>query len=207
MAGEHLAWLAFLGAPLALLLLVWAWWKNERSLIGNALRIGALSGGLDVVVELTGTTSGLWTYDKSAWFLFGHVPVELPVAFCAAGILFAGVHHALTRVSASPPVEPVLWTLVALGLAVYAARIAGGHDTSMLLVTVPLGLWGYEQLKRPRMRSLGLLLALGVAVLDHVLEAWIVGAGNYSYASGFKPETPLTYAMLVLMLLGILERR
>jgi hypothetical protein len=207
MAGEHLGWLALLGTPLALLLLVWAWWRGEQTLIRNALLIGCLAGGLDVVVELTGTTNGLWTYDKSTWFLFGHVPVELPVAFCAAGILFGGVHHAMTRATRSPDIEPVLRALVLIGLAVYAFRIAGGHDTSMLLATVPLGLWGYEQLKRPQMRSLGLLLALGVAVLDHVLEAWIVGAGNYSYASGFKPETPLTYAMLVLMLLGILERR
>ena len=207
MAGEHLGWLALLGTSLALLLLAWAWWRDERTLLRNALLIGALAGGLDLVVEFTGTTHGLWTYDKSAWFLFGHVPLELPLAFCAAGILFGGVHHALTRATRSPPIEPVLWSLVVMGLVVYVSRIAAGHDTSMLLVTVPLGLWGYEQLKTPKMRSLGLLLALCVAVLDHALEAWIVGSGNYSYASGFKPETPLTYAMLVLMLLGILERR
>ena len=32
-----------------------------------------------------------------------------------------------------------------------------------------------------------------------------MGAGNYGYAEGFTIETPLTYAMLVLGFLGILE--
>jgi hypothetical protein len=38
-----------------------------------------------------------------------------------------------------------------------------------------------------------------------VVETWAVGAGNYDYAEGFTIETPLTYAMLVLGFLGILE--
>jgi Ca2+/Na+ antiporter len=54
-------------------------------------------------------------------------------------------------------------------------------------------------------RSGAVLLATATAVLDWAVETWAVGAGNYDYAEGFTIETPLTYAMLVLGFLGILE--
>ena len=53
-------------------------------------------------------------------------------------------------------------------------------------------------------RSLSLLLSVFVGLLDWAIESWIVGAGNYSYQAGLRPETPLTYSCLVLFLLGLL---
>ncbi len=206
MSGEHLAWLALIAMGGAIPLLLWATVTKNRTVLRNALIVGSLAGGLDVVVESIGTFNKLWTYEKSAFFLFGHVPIELPLMFFGAGVLFAGVHSLLVHSPWSPSLRLAQIFVLALGVAVYAWWISTGADITMLVVTVPLGFWGYEQLHSKQLRSLALLLAAAIGLLDYFLEAWIVGAGNYGYTSGFTPETPLTYAMLILMLLGLLER-
>ena len=206
MSGEHLAWLALVAMGGAIPLLLWSWLKKKDTLLRNALIIGGLAGGLDIIVESIGTFNKLWTYEKSAYFLFGHVPIELPLMFFGAGVLFAGVHAMLAHSPWSPSLRLAQGAVLVLGVAVYAWWIGSGDDITMLVVTVPLGFWGYEQLPSQRIRSLSLLLAAAIGLLDYFLEAWIVGVGNYGYTSGFTPETPLTYAMLILMLLGILER-
>ena len=52
-----------------------------------------------------------------------------------------------------------------------------------------------------------MLLAASIAVLDHLVESWIVGSGSYDYAGGFRVETPLTCALLVLGVYGWLDSR
>lgn len=47
----------------------------------HLLHCGFLLFAMDLAIELTGTTTGMWHYNRSIYFLFGHVPVELLVMF------------------------------------------------------------------------------------------------------------------------------
>ncbi|MED6334695.1 MAG: hypothetical protein VYE81_04790, partial [Planctomycetota bacterium] len=94
------------------------------------------------------------------------------------------------------------------GLLLYLWRVAyQGNSMSLLVVTLPFGLWGLNAIQEELHRSHALLLAAGIAVLDHLVETWVVGSGSYGYAGGFRVETPLTYALLVLGVCGWLDAR
>ena len=82
---------------------------------------------------------------KVRFLLFGHVPIELPLMFLCRGPL-AGVHFLLVHSPRSPSLRLAQGFVLALGVAVYAWWISTGADITMLVVTVPLGFWGYEQL-------------------------------------------------------------
>ena len=205
---DGLAVLALIGLLGAALLLLAPPAPGGREVRLHLLRCGALVLLLDLVVELVGTHVGMWSYNRSVYFLAGRVPIELPGLFGGGGVLLAALHLWLGRRQRAPSAGLVLLTLMGLGLLLYLWRVAYlGNSMSMLVVTLPFGLWGLNAIQEDVHRSHALLLAAGIAVLDHLVETWIVGSGSYGYAGGFRIETPLTYALLVLGVCGWLDAR
>lgn len=179
-------------------------WRARRHL----LLCGVLLLLLDLSVELVGTAAGMWSYNRSILFLVGRVPVELLGLFGGGGVLLAAVHLQLGRLGRAPSMARVLPALTAFGLLLYLwTVVVAGESMTLLVVAVPLGLWGLSAIREEVHRSQALLLAAFVALLDHGAETWIVGTGSYDYAGGFGVETPLTYALLTLAVFGWLDGR
>jgi hypothetical protein len=173
----------------------------------HLLRGGLIVGLADLVVELVGTHTGGWHYNKSLFFITGTVPVELLVLFFSSGVWLAGFHLIIHKDLRFPKTEHLLLVLVALGAALYGLAIARDQEINMILFTLPFGFWGLLRIDKPSARSAAVLLAASTALCDWIIETWAVGSGNYAYQAGFTIETPLTYAMLVLGFLGMLEKR
>ncbi len=173
----------------------------------HMLKGGVLVCGADFLVEFMGTHTGGWTYNKSLLFITGTIPIELVILFFSCGVWLAAIHLIIRGSAKSPPLQPLLLSLMGLGGIVYGVIRADGGSVNMIVFTLPFGLWGFSRFESPRVASGAVLLAALTAVADWFVETWAVEAGNYGYASGFHLETPLTYAMLVLGFLGILEGR
>ena len=171
----------------------------------HMLHGGLLVFGADFVVEFAGTRTGGWTYNKSLWFVTGTIPVELLVLFFSCGVWMAAAHLFILSRNRLPDLNTTLIGVTLASFVLYAGLIAGGESVRMILFTLPFGLWGFSRLDSDRTRAGAVVLATATAVVDWLVETWAVGAGNYGYAEGFTIETPLTYAMLVLGFLGILE--
>ena len=172
----------------------------------HLFKSGALVGAIDLIVELIGTYSGAWTYHESSLFLFGTVPCELPVLFIASGI-WLGAFHLLIRNSGHITIslDRVLLSLTAFTLLIYLGSFTQTVPFRMIIFTLPFGLWGYSRVNGEQQKALAIILASSTAIADWLIETWAVGRGSYHYAEGFTIETPLTYALLTLGFLGILE--
>ena len=164
-------------------------------------------GVVDLVVELMGTYTGAWTYHHSALFLFKTVPIELPILFTSSGIWLGTAHLLIRRFSdVVPTLDQVCWSITISSLALYLYGLGLDHPFRMIIFTLPFGLWGFAKLSNNQQRASALLLATATAITDWLIETWAVRKGSYHYAEGFTIETPLTYALLTLGFLGILER-
>ncbi|MAA77851.1 MAG: hypothetical protein CL916_01220 [Deltaproteobacteria bacterium] len=197
------ALVAFLGAVLICLL---PQVRHNRVYLLHIFKAGALVGAIDLMVELIGTYSGGWTYHESSLFLFGTVPGELPLLFISSGI-WLGAFHLLIRNSRQTAIslDRVLVSLTAMTLLIYLGSFTTAVPFRMIIFTLPFGLWGYSQFNEDRQKAFAIILASLTAIADWLIETWAVGRGSYNYAEGFTIETPLTYALLTLGFLGILE--
>ena len=74
----------------ALLICSLPWIRTRRGSLQHLLKAGALVGGVDLIVELIGTYTGGWTYHSSRCFIFGTVPIELPILFTSSGVWLGG---------------------------------------------------------------------------------------------------------------------
>lgn len=81
-----------------------------------------------------------------------------------------------------------------------------GIDESLLIFTIPLGLWGFNTFKSDLDKSSVITVALFVAILDYVVEVIIISTGSYDYYQGFKLITPLNYFLLTIAFLGLMEK-
>ena len=180
--------------------------RKQRTHLLHLLKAGTLVGGIDLIVELIGTYSGGWTYNESRLFLFGTVPCELPILFISSGV-WLGAFHLFIRNAKQLLIslDQVLLSLTCLTLVIYLASFTQSTPFRMIIFTLPFGLWGYSQVQGDHRKALAVILASSTAVADWIIETWAVGRGSYNYAEGFTIETPLTYALLTLGFLGILE--
>ena len=157
---------------------------------------GLLLAGTDFLVEFFGTHQGGWHYNKSLWFVTGTIPVELLVLFFCCGVWMAALHLIFRSHTVVPP---AVAGSVLLAVAVY------GLVVRHTVLNLPFALWGFCQLDSEPKRSSTILLATATALADWLVETWAIGAGNYAYAEVFTYEIPLSYAMLVMGFVGLLE--
>ena len=206
MNGHELTLIAAIAALGALIFL----WRppnpGGRPARRHLLRSGLIVGLTDLVVELVGTHTGGWHYNESLFFITGTVPIELVVLFSSAGVWLGTLHLGIHHLKRWPDLDSVLLTLIALTLAFYGLLLARGTPVNMIVFTLPFGLWGLVQIENRTVQSGAIILAAATALADGLIESWAVGAGNYSYTDGFTIETPLTYSLLVLGFIGMIEK-
>ena len=201
-----LAWLSISGVLLSIALIAWAIKSEKITLVKRSLTFGAILCALDLIVELIGTSIGKWEYLNSSYFIAGKVPVELLPIFFSLGLLLTFVHFGLSRIEWNISLNAVFAFMIIVGITVYFLRTMNGERVTLLMISVPLGLWGFAQIHNEKMRALSLLLSTFVGIIDYLVEIVIISGGNYAYAGGFRPETPLTYAMVTLAIFGALEK-
>ncbi len=178
-------------------------WKNIRDYI----IIGFLAAIFDLLVEVIGTFNNLWTYNESVWFLFETVPVELPLMFFMAGVLGKWIHGISKRVRYNLHLNLIFFSLTLIGVILYIrATVLLGVNETLLLFSIPAGLWGLHIIKENVDKASVLSVALFVGILDYVAETLIIGAGSYGYAMGFKLTTPLNYFLLTIAAFGLMEK-
>jgi len=178
-------------------------WKNLR----DYFIIGSLAAILDIIVEVIGTFNELWTYNESVWFLFGTVPVELPLMFFMAGALGKWVHFVSKKVKYNLQLNLIFFSLTLIGIILYLrSTVLLGLEETLLLFSLPAGLWGLHIIKDNVDKASVLIVALFVGILDYVVETLIIGTGSYGYATGFRLNVPLNYFLLTIAFFGLMEK-
>ena len=181
--------------------------KKNYSIISDYLLFGSLAAVLDIFVEFAGTYNDFWNYNESYYFLFNLIPIELPFMFFTAAVIGKFIHSNLKKVKYNLQLNLLFGILSILGLILYIrSNILMGIDESLLIFTIPLGLWGFNTFKSDLDKSSVITVALFVAILDYVVEVIIISTGNYDYYQGFKLITPLNYFLLTIAFLGLMEK-
>ena len=201
-----LAWLSISGILLSIVLISWCLKSGKNTLLKRSLAFGIILCILDIIVELIGTSIGKWEYLNSSYFISGKVPIELLPIFFSLGLALTFVHYGMSKIQWDISLDRVFLFMVIAGMTVYFLRTINSERVTLLMISVPLGFWGLTQINNEKMKALSLLLATLVAIIDYVVEIVIMNGENYGYAGGFRPETPLTYAMVTLAIFGALER-
>ena len=181
--------------------------KKNYSIISDYLLFGSLAAVLDIFVEFAGTYNDFWNYNESYYFLFNLIPIELPFMFFTAAVIGKFIHSNLKKVKYNLQLNLLFGILSILGLILYIrSNILMGIDESLLVFTIPLGLWGFNTFKSDLDKSSVITVALFVAILDYIVEVIIISTGNYDYYQGFKLITPLNYFLLTIAFLGLMEK-
>ncbi len=170
-----------------------------------SLLSGTLLAVADLFVELLGTSMGKWEYVDSVIFLEGRVPVELVPIFFSLGMLMAFIYEWLNVSELDISLSLSLNIIILLGVSVYVFRTYNDQPVALVMISVPLGVWGLMQIDEMRMRALSIMFAGFVGVADYVIEVMIMNSGGYAYSAGFRAETPLTYRMAIMAIFGVIE--
>ena len=164
------------------------------------------------VTEIAISGSGVGTTEQTAMFdalknmkrlqtilITGSLPVKLTVVKIDNVSPFLGVQFLKNAVYMG------LLATIAVALVIYIRELYLGIRTYELVVAVPIGLWGILNI-REKNREAAFAIALLAIISDLVIETLIIGAGGYHYANGFTLLIPMTYGMLVLGMLGLIEQ-
>ena len=201
----ELASLSIVGLITIALLSLWAYLEGHIALLRESLLSGFLLAVADLFVEFLGTTMGKWVYVDSVLFLGERVPVELVPIFFSLGMLITFVYELLNQSEWDISLSFSLNIIILLGVSVYFFRTLNDQPVALVMISVPLGIWGLMQIDERRMRALSIMIAGFVGVADYVVEVMIINSGGYGYSSGFRVETPLTYSMVIIAIFGVIE--
>jgi hypothetical protein len=124
-----------------------------------------------------------------------------------AGVLGKWIHGISKRVKYNLQLNLIYFTITLIGMILYLrSTILLGFDETLLLFSVPAGLWGLHIIKNDIDKASVLIVALFVGILDYVVETLIVGTGSYGYTTGFHLGIPLNYFLLTLAFFGLMEK-
>ncbi len=181
--------------------------KRQFKNLRDYFIIGSIAAIFDIIIEVIGTFNDLWTYNESVWFLFETVPIELPLMFFMAGVLGKWIHGISKRVRYNLHLTLIFFSLTLIGIILYLrSTVLLGVNETLLVFSIPAGLWGLHIIKSEIDKASVLIVALFVGILDYVTETLIIGAGSYDYAIGFQLTTPLNYFLLTIAAFGLMEK-
>ncbi|MDP6869355.1 MAG: hypothetical protein QGI21_01095 [Candidatus Poseidoniaceae archaeon] len=206
MDGGGLTWISISGILLCLILIIVGRGFGDKNLLKRSFAFGMILCFMDLAVELVGTSIGKWEYGDSNFFINSAVPIELLPIFFSLGFTLTFIHYGLTKLEINMPLDFVFIFMIILGLLVYVLRAINGDRVTLLMISVPLGLWGFSQFSDEKIAAYSLLISIVVGLIDYVIEVIIISSGNYGYSGGYRVETPLTYTMVALAIFGALER-
>ena len=164
-----LAWLSVLGLLVCSILIFWALRNENRPLVQSGLIFGTILCIADLIVELVGTSIGKWEYLESQYFIADSVPIELLPIFFSLGLVLTFVHYSMTQSEYTLSLDGVFLFMIIAGITVYILRASNGERVTLLMISVPLALWGLTQISDDKMLSLVLLFASFVAIADYLI--------------------------------------
>lgn len=167
--------------------------------------IGLLVALIDFIVEYFGTSVGNWTYNESIYFIMDLVPIELVFLFFSAGVFARFIFKNAYRIKMPIKANGIFYILILIAIAMWIRTIYMEPTANMLPLSIIIGLWGISNIKEYNKES-ALLLAIIAVIADLIIETIIVGSGSYVYEAGFRIEIPITYGLLTLGLLAIMEK-
>ena len=198
--------LFIVGLVINLLLFILALLAKNYTRIYSYLFFGSIAAGLDVVVEYAGTSNLFWTYNESLYFIYGLIPIELPAIFFTSAVIGKFLHSKIKDVKWELNVNLIFLLLSLIGFAIYlVSNLVFETDDSLMLFTLPIGIWGFNTFKNESHKGILLLIALFVGLIDFYIELWIINSGNYDYSAGFKLITPINYFLLTLAMFGLMQ--
>lgn len=179
--------------------------KNYQR-IYNYIIFGSLAAILDLLVEFAGTYNLFWTYNESFYFIFDLIPLELPAIFFTSAVIGKFLHSKFKDVNWKLNINWIFLFISVLGFSIYIlSNMIFDMDDSLIVFTLPIGIWGFNTFKNEKNKVLLIFVALFVALIDYLIESWIISSGNYDYSSGFKLITPINYFLLTLAMFGLME--
>ena len=167
--------------------------------------LGTFAMLVDFILEYTGTSHGMWTYHQSIFFVFDLVPIELMFLFFSAGVLAAFAYTRMNEINIPVRVNTILYFAVIITFLHYTRSIYMTGSGKLLYLSIAIGLWGFYNISEKNKEG-ALVLALMAVVVDFVAEKIVIGGGGYSYQYGFDISIPITYALLTLGVLALLEK-
>ena len=181
--------------------------KKQYKNLRDYFIIGSLAALFDIIIETVGTFNSFWTYNESIYFLFGTVPIELPLMFFMAGVLGKWIHGISKKIKYNLQLNIIFFSLTLFGIILYfRSTVLLGIDEDVAIFAIPAALWGFHVIKNEVDKASVLIVALFVAILDYILEVIIVGTGSYTYLTGFELSIPLTYFSITIAFFGLMEK-
>ncbi len=179
---------------------------EKREILKYCL-VGIVVAAIDFIVEYFGTGSGAWVYHESLYFIFGNIPIELPLLFFSAGIVARFIFTHIRAIKLPVKSNAVFYISI-LTVAILHARLAyqGNFSSELnLALAILIGLWGMANISIVN-RDASIVLATIAALADWVAETVVIGAGGYTYKTGFSILIPLVYGLYTLGLLALMEQ-
>ena len=169
--------------------------------------VGFIAALIDFVVEYLGTSTAAWKYNQSVYFMFGSIPIELPLLFFSAVIVARFIFINLRMIKLPVRFNAIFYVLILAAVLALAreAYLGNYHEHIFLTMSIMIGLWGISNISE-RNRAPALVLALIAAAADWVSETVAISYGNYSYADEFTIITPVIYGLYTLGLLALMEK-
>jgi len=167
--------------------------------------IGFIIAAIDFIVEYAGTSRGAWTYNESVYFVFDLIPIELVILFFTGGVLLRFVFLNANKITIPIKLNTILYILILIMAILYAINSYLGIETTVMSLSVMVGLWGLFNISDKNKKS-AILVAIFVAVVDFVTEVIIIGSGSYDYINGFSIDVPVVYGLFTLGMLALIEK-
>ena len=181
--------------------------KKQYKNLRDYFIIGSLTALLDLIFETVGTFNSFWTYNESVYFLFGTVPIELPLMFFMAGVLGKWIHGISKKIRYNLQLNIIFFSLTLFGIILYfRSTVLLGIDEDVAIFAIPVALWGFHVIKNEVDKASVLIVALFVGILDYVVEILIIGTGSYSYVEGFGLIISLNYFLFTIAFFGLMEK-
>jgi len=203
----YMSYLAFGSLLLAVIALVFIRKKIGRNAFIKAIFAGLFSAAFYTIVEYLGTSTANWTYYKSIYLTIGLMPIEFTITFFAAGVV-AYTFHLWEHNDKFNLLNINYWLyLMAIFTTYIYLRGIAIQDPSMnlLIVLIPLGLWGIINIKRQNLESV-FIIASFAAIADIILEFIFMLYGEYTYLAGFTWNIPMDYFISTFFLFGVMEK-
>lgn len=198
--------LFIVGLVINLILFIQDLLTKNYTRIYSFILFGSIAAILDIIVEFAGTYNLFWTYNESIYFIFGLIPIELPAIFFTSAVIGKFLHSKIIEIKWKLNLNFIFLLLSIIGFSLYiSSNIMFEIDDSLIVFTLPIGIWGFNNFKNESHKSMLLIIAVFVGLIDFYIESWIISSGNYDYSAGFKLITPINYFLLTLAMFGLMQ--
>lgn len=201
----YLTILSAISTVSAAVILIFLLTKKEHLESLKFFILGMILVVVDFIIEYRGTSTGLWTYHQSIFFVEGLIPIELLFLFFSTGVLAGFFYTRMNKVNIPVRVNTILYFIILITALHHVREVYMTGSSGLLYLSIAIGLWGFYNISEKNKES-ALVLAFIAAVIDFITEKIVIGGGGYSYQHGFEISVPITYALMTLGLLAVLEK-